>query len=129
MPMSAANSAPASEMLFAHDDVIITKTVAKFGSTSFAVANIGSVMVQSARKARPLGYIVLVASLPVFYLSQPVAMLGVVLGIALLLLLKSRTDTIVLKTSSGDIRALSSNDPVLVQRIREALEHAFALRG
>ena len=133
------------ELLFELDDVRITPHVAQFGGTSYQIASIGSVRVVRLRKRNPVAVIAfflglgLVAAAAAASRSQELAEryfpmaasgVGIVAAAFLLQLLwPRRAFRLILKTSNGDVEALTSRKKKFVFDVKQALEQAFIARG
>ena len=133
------------ELLFELDDVRITPHVAKFGGASYQIANIGGVRVVRLRKRNPvavaafflgLGLIAAAAAgsrnkeLAESYFPLAVAGVGVIVGAFLLQLVwPRRAFALILRTSSGDVEALTSRRKKFVFDVKQALEQAFVARS
>jgi hypothetical protein len=133
------------ELLFELDDVRITPHVAQFGGTSYQIASIGSVRVVRLRKRNPVAVIAfflglgLVAAAAAGSRSQELAEryfpmaasgVGIVAAAFLLQLLwPRRAFMLILKTSSGNVEALTSRKKKFVFDVKQALEQAFIARG
>lgn len=133
------------ELLFELDDVRITPDVAKFGGTSYQIANIGSVRVVPIRKRNPVAVIAfllgagLIAAaaaasrtteLPEKYFSLAVTGVAIMVAAFLLQLVwPRRAFKLVLKTSSGDVEALTSRRKKFVVDVKQAIEQAFIARS
>jgi hypothetical protein len=133
------------ELLFELDDVRITPHVAQFRGTSYQIASIGSVRVVRLRKRNPVAVIAfflglgLVAAAAAGSRSQQLAEsyfpmaasgVGIVAAAFLLQLLwPRRAFMLILKTSSGDVEALTSRKKKFVFDVKQALEQAFIARG
>ena len=131
------------ELLFEQNDVRITPHVASFGSISYQISSIGSVDVGQRKKRHPVVVVVfllglgalataIVASratgLPDDYF--PMAAIGVSVMVAAFLLQfvwPRHLYVLVLRTSSGDVDALTSHKKKLVSNARQALEQAFMI--
>lgn len=91
-------------------DVVITKSIARFGQASYQIANIGSVSLSTQTKVTdsvfdyPLGAVALLSLLGCFY-NLALGLAGFILAFgALYYVCKTYHETTVtLKTSSGDI--------------------------
>jgi hypothetical protein len=127
--------------LFESDGIIITETTARFWNATYPIANIGSVTVETRRLPNRIAAVIFIlgAVLALYGVADPqrrfavifliagaVAMLtGIVIGA----LRRKREAILVLKTSSGDVRALASRDMALVEDVKTAIEDAFDVRG
>jgi len=121
-------------------DVVITRTVAKFGSTSYSIAAISSVSVQHQeslnRTFASIGLLLIVAVLLIGYLEwaswiQVRIAGGIIIVITSLLssAFPIRTATLVLTTASGATEALTSRDIAGVEQVKLSIEDAFTARG
>lgn len=120
----------AEEVYFRHGDVIIGPTMAHFGSTSYPIANIGSVSVKDIGRgaAAPLGVIVAIVGLILLVQSKIfVALILLALGVVLFIRAKPKA-ALVLKTSSGDVQAMESAEKQIIADTKAAIERAFMNR-
>ena len=132
----------ADELLLKSGSVQITPKMARFGSTSYQIANIGSVTVESVRKWNVFGVCLLVVSVVLgvwgfgiqgtrpdqatnLWLATAVVVIG---AMVIQKIWPQIIYTVILKTSSGDIQALSSKDRGHVFSVQHALEDAFVRR-
>ena len=119
-----------SESLYSSGDILVTRTIAKFGETTYTIANIGSVAVK--KKLGPLAvWVLFLGMVLAMYLSVTAgwfAALVVLVGVGLLSTRLPKTQTLTLKTSSGDVTALESTDAALVRNVKSAIENAFSTR-
>ena len=127
------------ELLFELDNVRITPIVAQFGATSYQIANIGSVRVVKIKKLNPIAIIAfllglaLIVGATIFHRELPesgfsVAAIGASIMVAALLLQlvwPGRAFVLILKTSGGDVEALTSRKRQFVFDVRQAVEQAF----
>lgn len=116
-----------SEVLFQSGDITVTRSVAKFGNSTYPIANIGSVVIE-----REPGFLAVMAVLSGFILGAFLwaasnVLVGVAAFFALLFLSRflPQKRKITLKTSSGDVTALKSGDVALVESVHRAIETAF----
>ena len=121
-------------------DVVITRTVAKFGNISYSIAAISSVSVQHQESVNrtflSIGLLLIVAVLVIGYLEWASwIQVGIAGGIIIVItsLLSSafpmRTATLVLTTASGATEALTSRDIAGVEQVKLSIEDAFTARG
>lgn len=116
------------DVLFQSGDITITRSLAKFGNATYPIANIGSVVIE---KDAPnlLGVIALVAIGGGIWVGSyagwfvGLLVFGAVFALSYWVPEKRK---LTLKTSSGDVTALSSSDTNLVEGVREAIERAFS---
>ena len=127
------------ELLFELDDVRITPVIAQFGAASYQIANIGSVRVVRIKKLNPIAIITLYLGLAlivgaaIFHGELPesgfsVAATGASIMVAALLLQliwPARAFVLILKTSGGDVEALTSRKRKFVFDVKQAVEEAF----
>jgi hypothetical protein len=131
------------ELLFELDDVRITPHIGQFGGTSYQIASIGSVRVVQLKKLNPIaiaafvlglavvgGAALVAGKLPDTSFSVAEAGVGVMVAAFLLQLVwPGRAFALVLKTPSGDVRALVSRKKKFVFDVKQALEQAFVARA
>lgn len=120
----------ADETIFQQSNIIIDRSLARFGTTTYPVANIGSVSIQ--RNGSP-GKVLAV----VLFIIGGLALVGGggVIGLVLLIVgalaffFSKPTFSIMLKTSSGDQQVLQDKNEIFVTDVKNALERAIVLRG
>jgi hypothetical protein len=133
------------ELLFEQNDVRITPHVASFGSTSYQISSIGSVHVGQRKKRHPVAVVVFLLGLGALATAIvasratgladdyfPMAAIGVsfmVAAFCLQFVWPRHLYVLVLRTSSGDVDALTSRKKQLVSNVRQALEQAFMIRA
>ena len=121
-------------------DVVITRTVSKFGNISYSIAAISSVSVQHQESVNrtflSIGLLLIVAVLVIGYFEWASwIQVGIAGGIIIVItsLLSSafpiRTATLVLTTASGATEALTSRDIAGVEQVKLSIEDAFTARG
>ena len=121
-------------------DVVITRTVAKFGNTSYPIAAISSVSVQHEEATNKTflstGLLLIIAVLVIGYFEWAswiqVEIAGGIIVVITLLLSSAfpiRTATLVLTTASGEAQALTSRDIAGVEQVKLSIEDAFTIRG
>jgi ABC-type bacteriocin/lantibiotic exporter with double-glycine peptidase domain len=121
-------------------DVVITRTVAKFGNTSYQIAAISSVSVQHQETLNRIflstGFLLIIAVLAIGYFEwaswlQVGIAGGIIVVIAALLssAFPIRTATSVLTTASGETQALTSRDIAGIEGVKLLIEDAFTARG
>ena len=128
-------------LLFETDDVRITPYIGQFGATTYQIASIVSVRVVQLRRLNRivvsaffigLAFIVAAALITVPDTSFSVAVTGIGVIVAALLLQlfwPGVEFALVLKTSAGDVRALTSRKKQFIFNVREAIEQAFVARS
>jgi hypothetical protein len=133
------------ELLFQLDDVRVTPHIAQFGGTSYQIANIGSVRVVPLKKRNPVAVVVFFLGLGLLAVAilgpygndlaeaksgVAIAGLGILLAACLLQLVwPRRVFMLILKTSSGDVEALTSRKKRFVFDVKQAVEQAFIARA
>jgi ABC-type bacteriocin/lantibiotic exporter with double-glycine peptidase domain len=121
-------------------DVVITRTMAKFGNTSYQIAAISSVSVQHQESVNrtflSTGLLLIIAVLVIGYFEWASWLqVGIAGGIIVVItaLLSSafpiRTATLVLTTASGEAQALTSRDIAGVEEVKLLIEDAFTARA
>lgn len=117
-------------VLFSSGAIEISRSIARFGNTSYPIANIGSVSVARTEKSpmMTLGTVIILIGLVMgFTRGLP---WGLVIGCAGLAIIAfaSQELTVTLKTSSGDVQALRTRDAGLASQVKSAIEQAFTMR-
>lgn len=116
-------------VIFKQGNVVIEKNLAKFGSTSYPIANIGSVSLVKIGTGlwKPSGVVLaLMGAYLAVTSNREVGALLFLVGAAMFFLTKAKS-ALVLKTSSGDAQAISSSDHDLVMKIKSAIEQAISM--
>jgi len=117
-----------SEVLFRSSDITITRSVAKFGNATYPIANIGSVVIEA--EAGFFGTIMVLAAFVlggITWASSSFLAGLVVFGVLVIIAqFMPKKRKLTLKTSSGDVTALTSGNTKLVEDVRSAIESAFA---
>ena len=128
-------------LLFETDDVRITPYIGQFGATTYQIASIVSVRVVQLRRLNRIvvsaffiGLALIVAAalitVPDTGFSVAVTGIGVIIAALLLQLFwPGVAFALVLKTSAGDVRALTSRKKQFIFNVREAIEQAFVARS
>ena len=129
-------------VLYTSDYVTITASTARFGSTSYQIANVSSVSVTMVTKFNQLavGLIILgviVAGVAVSVNAGPLADIWpvmllavglVIVGLVVQRIWPVREFTLFMKTCGGELQTLTSVDRPHILGVREAVETAFAMR-
>ncbi|MGI9408336.1 MAG: DUF6232 family protein [Hyphomicrobiaceae bacterium] len=122
------------ELIYQIGDIIVSRTLARFGGISYPINGIGSVFVQKPNRIiyYAIGGALLVAG--VFNVitsggSDKAGAIPVIVGLGLLVIGFTRTFNLVLRTASGDQQALKSRNAGKVINEKKAIEKAVALRG
>jgi hypothetical protein len=121
-------------------DVVITRTVAKFGNTSYPIAAISSVSLQHQETVNrtyiSTALLLIIAVLVIGYFGWAswieIGIAGSIIVVITVLLSSAfpiRTATLVLTTASGEARALTSSDIAGVEQVKLSIEDAFISRG
>jgi small neutral amino acid transporter SnatA (MarC family) len=121
-------------------DVVITRTVAKFGNTSYQIAAISSVSAQHRESVNwnfvSTALLLMIAVLVIGYFEWASwIQVGIAGGIIVLItiILSSafpiRSATLVLTTASGETQALTSRDIAGVEQVKLLIEDAFTARS
>ena len=133
------------ELLFEMNGVRITPHTATFGDTSYQIANVANVHIARRKRRNPvavalflLGLGLLAAAIAASratgladdYFSMAVAGISTMIAAILLQLAwPGRLYVLMLRTSGGDVDALTSRNREFVSNIQKALEEAFAVRA
>ncbi len=120
------------EPILSAGDIVITRSIAKFGQASYQIANIGSVSMDTKLGDTPILSILsflCVISLIACFFSVPLGIGGFILAFGSMFFFDCPKEmTLTLKTSSGDIQAFTTRDTELAQKVKDAIEAAFAER-
>ena len=121
-----------SEVIFTSNDIEVTNTMAKFGDTSYPIANIGSVTLEEDPSSL-LGVAVLliVGAIIAFFTDAYGGMMWCIIGAVVLgfIGVKLSGKKLMLRTSSGNEQAFASANESLVIEIKNAIEEAVSKRG
>ena len=133
------------ELLFELSGARVTPHVATFGGTSYQIANIGSVRIVRRRKYNPFAIILFLLGLGILataivksgmtglaeeYFSKAATGVAIMAASLLLQLIwPRRLYVLVLRTSGGDVKALTSRNKEFVSNVQKALEQAFVVRA
>jgi hypothetical protein len=128
----------AEQLILKKPGVEITTKIAKFGSISYQVANIGSVSVYTARKINLIAALLVVSGIAAGVYGNSVRVQGgdasfaawitvalIICGIFLQVFWPKREFTFVLKTSSNDVHKIVSKDGEYLDSLQGAIETAF----
>src|SRR5262245_14328396 len=123
----------------------ITPHIARFGDTSYQIANIGSVHVVRRRKYNPITIIIFVVGLGILaaavvksrmtglaeeYFSMAVTGVAVMFAALLLQLIwPRRVHVLLLRTSSGEVDVVTSRHKEFCSNLKKAVEQAFVIRA
>lgn len=133
----------AEQVIMKATGVEITTKIARFGSISYQVANIGSVSVYTARKINLVAAILVLGGIAVgvfggnlkgqaadqAQLFFAIAATLVIAGIILQMFWPKKEFTFVLKTSSNDVHKIVSENGEHLDALQSAIETAFIERA
>ena len=125
---------------FLPKDVVITRTVARFGNTSYQIAAISSVSVQHQESVNrtflSTALLLIIVVLIIGYFEWAswiqVGIAGGIIVVITIILTSAfpiRTATLVLTTASGETQALISRDIAGVEQVKLLIEDAFTARA
>ena len=113
--------------------VVVTRTLAKFQNQTFPINGIGSVTLVPPRNT---GLIIFGAMLLLSGLKLMFSPWGGGLGVLFLCcsglffwIAFTRKHGLVIKTASGDVRAMEHSDAAVLNTVKQAIEHAATMRG
>jgi hypothetical protein len=128
----------AEQIIMKSPGVEITTKIAKFGTISYQVANIGSVSVYTARKINPVAAIMVLIGVCAGLYGNNLRTQGadgsfgfwvaaalVICGILLQLFWPRKEFTFILKTSSNDVHRIVSKNGEYLDSLQNAIETAF----
>lgn len=128
------------DLLFQSDGVVISPCLARFGSTSYQIANISLVRVGYEKRFNPLAVILFAMGAALLWAAYGIqeqtsdarwieGLIAAGLMIASILCQKiwpKQKFTFVMKANSGDIETFITEDRDYAVRLRLAIEQAFA---
>src|SRR5712671_5978977 len=133
------------ELLFELKGARVTPQIATFEGTSDQIANIGSVHVTRRKRLNPMVVLVFFLGLGTLaaaimksrmtgladeYFSMAVTGVAVMFAALLLQLIwPRRVYVLILRTSSGDVAAVTSRNKEFVSNLQKAVEQAFVVRA
>jgi Family of unknown function (DUF6232) len=133
------------ELLFELKDARVTPHIATFGGTSYQIANIGSVHIARRKRFNPLVVLIFLLGLGILaaaivksrmtgladeYFSMALTAVAVMFAALLLQLIwPRRVYVLILRTSSGDVGAVTSRNKEFVSNLQKAIEQAFVVRA
>ena len=133
------------ELLFELNGARVTPHIATFGGTSYQIANIGSVHVARRKRSNPVAVIILLLGLGTVataivksrmtgladeYFSMAATGIAVMFAAFLLQLIwPGRVYVLILRTSGGDVDAVTSRNKEFVSNLQKAVEQAFFVRA
>lgn len=122
------------QITYQDGDIIISKTLARFGGVSYPTVGIGSVRIAAPRRGTLVffGVVSLIVALSSITSNNPnggVIFLFLFIGLICLAAAFSKPHTLVLRTASGDVQAHKSKDVEELETIKQAIERAVSLRG
>jgi Family of unknown function (DUF6232) len=133
------------QLLFELNGARVTPHIATFGGTSYQIANIGSVHVVRRRRYNPFAIIIFLLGLGTLaaaivksratglaeeYFPMAATAVAVMLASLLLQLIWARrVYVLVLRTSGGDVEAVTSRNKEFVSNVQKAIEQAFVVRA
>jgi Family of unknown function (DUF6232) len=129
--------------LFESGDTSIFPNLARFGDTSYQIANLSLVRVGYARKLNPLAVIMFLigmgAMVVAYNMAGPIEGTRIVVGLGGILLVlmatvcqamwPAREFTFTLKTNSGDVFTFTTENRKLAYDIKDAIEQGFVARS
>lgn len=121
-------------IIYSEGDIIVSRTLARIGNVSYPVNGIGSVKVDRDTKIGMflLGILLLFGGImAVMAGGDSVAggVIAIIISVVCWVAYFRRPYWLVLRTASGDQKALSSTNAATAQRIKEAIEQAVQQRG
>ena len=120
------------DVIMSRDNIQVTRTMARFGNTTYPVASIGAVSVEDDRSSLiGLGVITMIGGVIALIAgNRGGAIAVIVIGAGLFLAGKRSSGLkLMLRTSSGNQQAFASTDKKFVQELKQAIETAVAQRG
>jgi Family of unknown function (DUF6232) len=121
-----------SEALLSAGQISISQTIAKFGDTSYPIANIGAVSIEEPpHPLTGIGVALVVIGIGLMIFSSFInGLLVGALGAAMAWHFSDKGSAkLMLRTSSGNQQAFESKDRALVRKLKTSIEEAIAARG
>jgi len=129
------------EEYFRSGDVVITRTLARFGGVSYAISNISLVRLGYERKLNPTAVILIIIGVLTFVVGlnqvqfddsmRVVVVAGAILAIVGGVVQKiwpKKEYTFILKANSGDAHSFTIENADFATKVKAAIEEAIALR-
>src|SRR5208282_3278179 len=122
-----------SDVILTMPGILITRTLAKFPSQTFPINGIGSVTVATANGVLWFigAAVFLVSGIAVIGSSvdgNPIGIFPILGAFALFIVALKQKDGLLIKTSSGDVRAMVG-DKKKLEIVKQAIERAATMRG
>lgn len=116
---------------FQSGGISITKDVARFDGTSYAIRNINTVKIEPKSPSINLGAAAIAIGVLLIVLEfYTVGLLLAAMGVVFIIVAVQRKRfELILVTSSGNVQALESSNQQLVSDVKLAIERAFASTG
>jgi hypothetical protein len=122
----------ADDIILTMANVVITGTLAKFGGQTFPINSIGSVTLVAPKIAKMIIYAIVLLIVGVTILGNGGGGTGVffvVSSVMVFLMAFSRKHGLLIRTASGDVRAMEHRDQTILGAVKEAIERAGTMRG
>jgi hypothetical protein len=131
------------DIFFEWKDISVSRTIARFGATSYQISNISLVRLRYEKKFNPIAVVLFLigAAILTVAIGRPedlppgsdraIALVGaalVALAVIVQVFWPKKEFTFSLKTSSGDAESLVTQDRQFAEDLKRALEDAFATR-
>jgi Family of unknown function (DUF6232) len=121
------------DVIYSQGDVLVTKTLVKVGSVSYPVNGIGSVLVSKPKVgviALIFGGVLGLLALGMFSNRDTgIGLVFLAVGAGLIYSAFNKPSILILRTSSGDQKALSDKNTKLLEEVKNAIETAVIKRG
>jgi hypothetical protein len=116
------------EIVYQSGSIVISKTLARFGETSYPINGIGSVFIAAPNRLPYFLAAIFVAVAGVWIGDQGI-WLGFAIGLLVALAAFGRMYVLILRTASGDQQAMRSCTAKSVSDVKDAIERAVIQRG
>ena len=129
------NAETNGEIILEREGILITKTLAKFGPTTYAINGVGSIYIGQKRSpvliwVAVISGLIAIATFGARDSSQSaVPVIALIVAVLALIGYFAQRQFLMLSISSGDKQAFASTNYELLQEIKAAIETAVTLRG
>lgn len=126
------------DIIFSSGGIVVTKTLAKFPATTFPINGIGSVTVVEPYRSDKMAAAAIFGVIGVCFFVAGFSRGGVCFVAAVVLFCitaliylsaKDLPYTLIIRTASGDSRAMSTSNRQYLLQVKEAIEIAATMRG
>lgn len=120
------------DVVFRRGDIVVTRTLARFGSVSFPINGIGSVVLEAPTWGRFIGLLVsglLFILIGCAHQHETAVTVFAFIGLVSIVRAFLWRTKLVLRTTSGDQQAYQNRSRIAVEEVKAAIERAVTMRG